>query len=91
MHPSHSLEANSRCCDAYSEIAFSGAAMCRFVDNSAAPSSYDFSLPGAYHGLSMDQYRDLGIPAYLERLAARDDRSSAVAAVRGHDDEVAAF
>jgi hypothetical protein len=91
MHPSHSLKANSRCCDAYPQIAFTGAAMCRFVDNSAAPSSYDFSLPGAYHGLSMDQYRDLGMRAYPERLAARDARGNAVAAARGHDDEVSAF
>jgi hypothetical protein len=65
--------------------------MCRFIGNSAAPSSYDFSLPGAYHGSSMDQYRDLGIRAYLERLAAQDDRGDAVAAVRGHDDAVAAI
>jgi len=40
---------------------------------------------------SMDQYRDLGMGEYLDRLAAEDERGDAVAAVRGHDDEVTAF
>ena len=39
----------------------------------------------------MDQYRDLGMREYLDRLAAEDERGDAVAAVRGHDDEVTAF
>jgi hypothetical protein len=34
---------------------------------------------------SMDQYRDLGMREYLDRLAAEDERGDAVAAVRGHD------
>jgi hypothetical protein len=40
---------------------------------------------------SMDQHRDLGMREYLDRLAAEDERGDAVAAVRGHDDEVTAF
>jgi len=40
---------------------------------------------------SMDQYRDLGMREDLDRLAAEDERGDAVAAVRGHDDEVTAF
>src|SRR5208337_488562 len=40
---------------------------------------------------SMDQYRDLGMREYLDRLAAKDDRGDAVAAVRCHDDKVTAF
>ena len=39
----------------------------------------------------MDQYRDLGMREYLDRLAAEDDRGDAVAAMRGHDDNVTAF
>ena len=39
----------------------------------------------------MHQYRDLGMREYLDRLAAEDERGDAVAAVRGHDDEVTAF
>jgi hypothetical protein len=39
----------------------------------------------------MDQYRDLGMREYLDCLAAKDDRGNAVAAVRGHDDQVTAF
>ena len=39
----------------------------------------------------MHQYRDLRMRAYLDRLAAEDDRGDAVAAVRGHDDKVTAF
>ena len=39
----------------------------------------------------MDQYRDLGVREYLDRLAAEDDRGDAVAAVRCHDDKVTAF
>jgi hypothetical protein len=39
----------------------------------------------------MDQHRDLGMGEYLDRFAAEDDRGDAVAAVRGHDDQVAAF
>ena len=39
----------------------------------------------------MDQYRDLAMREYLDRLAAEDDRGDAVAAMRGHDDKVTAF
>jgi hypothetical protein len=39
----------------------------------------------------MDQYRDLGMREYLDRLAAEDKRGDAVAAMRGHDDEVTSF
>jgi hypothetical protein len=39
----------------------------------------------------MNQYRDLGMRKYLDGLAAEDDRGDAVAAVRGHDDQVAVF
>src|SRR5208282_5197306 len=45
----------------------------------------------APRGSAMDQYRDLGMREYLNGLAAEDDRGDAVAAVRGHDDKVAAF
>ena len=41
--------------------------------------------------LAMDEHRDLGMREYLDRLAAEDDRGDAVAAVRGHDDQVTAF
>jgi hypothetical protein len=40
---------------------------------------------------SINQYRDLGMREYLERLAAEDDRGDAVVAMRGHDDKVTAF
>jgi hypothetical protein len=40
---------------------------------------------------SMDQYGDLGMCEYLDRLAAEDERGDAVAAMRGHDDKVTAF
>ena len=39
----------------------------------------------------MDEYRNLGMCEYLDRLAAEDDRGDAVAAMRGHDDKVTAF
>ena len=39
----------------------------------------------------MNQNRDLAMRQDLHRLAAEDDRSNAPAAVRGHDDQVAAF
>ena len=39
----------------------------------------------------MDQYRNLGMCEYLDRLAAEDDRGDPVAAMRGHDDKVTAF
>jgi hypothetical protein len=39
----------------------------------------------------MDEYRDLGMCEYLDRLAAQEDRGHTVAAVRGHDDKVAGF
>ena len=39
----------------------------------------------------MDQHRDLAMREYLDRLAAEDERGDAVAAVRGHDDEVTAL
>ena len=39
----------------------------------------------------MDQYRNFGMGEYLDRLAAKDDGGNAVAAVRRHDDKVAAF
>ena len=39
----------------------------------------------------MDQYRDLGMREYLDRLAAEDNRGNAVAAMGGHDNEVTAF
>jgi hypothetical protein len=40
---------------------------------------------------SMDQRRNLAMREHFERLAAEDDRRDAVAAKRGHDDEVTAF
>ena len=40
---------------------------------------------------AMDQYGDLGMGEYLDRLAAKDDRGDTVAPVRGDDDQVAAF
>jgi hypothetical protein len=39
----------------------------------------------------MDQYRDLGMRKNLDRLAAKDDRRNAVAAMRRHDNQVTAF
>ena len=39
----------------------------------------------------MDQYWDLGMRKYLDRLAAEHDRGDAVEAVRGHDDKITAF
>jgi hypothetical protein len=39
----------------------------------------------------MDQYRDLGMREYLDGLAAEDDCGDAVAAMRGHYDEVQPF
>jgi len=39
----------------------------------------------------MDQHRDFAMREDLDRLAAEDDRDDAVPAVRGHDDQVAAF
>jgi len=42
-------------------------------------------------GSAMDQYWDLGMRKYLDRLAAEHDRGDAVAAVRGHDDKITAF
>jgi hypothetical protein len=38
---------------------------------------------GISPGSSVDQYRDLGMREYLDRLAAEDERGDAVAAVRG--------
>src|SRR5690349_719790 len=40
-------------------------------------------------GSSMDQHRDLAMGENLDRLAAQDDRGDAMAAVRGHDDQIA--
>lgn len=40
---------------------------------------------------SMDQYRDLAMREYLDRLAAEDEGGDAVAAMRGHDDKVTAL
>jgi hypothetical protein len=40
---------------------------------------------------AMDQYRDLTMREYLDRLAAEDDRGDAVATVRGHHDKITAF
>ena len=37
----------------------------------------------------MDQDRDPGVREDLDRFAAEEDRSDAMAAVRGHDDQVA--
>src|SRR5690348_6440500 len=42
-------------------------------------------------GSSMDQHRDLAMGENLNRLAAQDDRGDAMAAVRGHDDQIAAL
>src|ERR1700738_4761957 len=39
-------------------------------------------------GSAMDQYWDLGMREYLDRLAAEHDCGDAAAAVRGHNDEV---
>jgi hypothetical protein len=39
----------------------------------------------------MNQYGDLGMRKYLDGLAAEDNRGDAVAAVRGHDYQVAVF
>src|SRR6185312_9035617 len=39
----------------------------------------------------MNQYGDLGMSEYFDRLAAEDNRGDPVATVRGHDDQVAAF
>src|SRR5580704_8405991 len=40
---------------------------------------------------AMDQHRNFAMGEDLDRLAAEDERGDAVAAMRGHDDEVAAF
>src|ERR1700691_2079276 len=40
---------------------------------------------------SIDQHWNLAMCKHLDCLAAEDDRRDAVAAVRSHDDEVAAF
>src|SRR5580704_810581 len=40
---------------------------------------------------AMDQHGDLAMGEDLDRLAAEHDRGNATAAVRGHDDQVAAF
>jgi hypothetical protein len=42
-------------------------------------------------GSAMDQYWDLGMREYLDRLAAEHDCGDAAAAVRGHHDEVTAL
>ena len=39
----------------------------------------------------MHQHRDLAVGENLDRLAAEHERGDAVAAVRRHDDEIAAF
>ena len=39
----------------------------------------------------MDEDWDLGMREHLDCLAAEDDRGYATAAVRGHNDQVAAF
>ena len=39
----------------------------------------------------MDEYRNLAMRQDLDRLAAEDERGDAVAAVRGHENQVAAF
>jgi hypothetical protein len=39
----------------------------------------------------VDQHRDLTMGQDLDRLAAEHDRGDAMAAMRGHDDQIAAF
>src|SRR5271166_3403417 len=43
------------------------------------------------HSSAMNQHRDLGMREYLDRLAAKEDRGDAVAAVPRHDDKVTGF
>ena len=49
------------------------------------------ALGRAHHSSVMDEYRDLGMCKYLDRLAAEDDCRDATATVRGHDDKITAF
>jgi hypothetical protein len=39
----------------------------------------------------VDQHRDFTMGQDLDRLAAEHDRGDAMAAMRGHDDQIAAF